>query len=253
MLKINNLVKIFNEDLSDDLKKIALNDVSVNINEGDFVTVIGGNGSGKSTFFNLISGVHEPDSGEIILDGVLLNNLKEFQRSKYLGRVFQDPLIGTAGNMSVLENMYLAKQKGTRRKLKFAFNKNDEVLFKSQIKSLGLGIEDFMETRINLLSGGQRQAVTLLMATLNKPKLLLLDEHTAALDPKTATTVLNLTKEIVENNNITTIMITHNLSDALKYGNRLIMFKEGKIVLDCSGQDKENLDANDLFKLFNNI
>lgn len=250
MLKINNLTKVFNSDLSDDLKKVAVNDVSVTINEGDFVTIIGSNGSGKSTFFNLISGVYDVDCGEIILDDVPITNLKEFERAKYLGRVFQDPLLGTAGNMSILENMHLANLKNKKRGLKFAFNKNDEQNFKNQIAKLDLGLENMLSKKISLLSGGQRQAITLLMATLNKPKLLLLDEHTAALDPKTANTVLTLTNELVTKGNITTIMITHNISDALKYGNRIIMFKKGKIALDYSGQDKENLTVMDIFQLF---
>lgn len=250
MLKISNLTKVFNSDLSRDMQKTALNDVSVNIKEGEFVTIIGGNGSGKSTFFNIISGVYEVDSGTIELDNVLLNNLKEYQRAKYLGRVFQDPLIGTAGNMSVIENMHLANKKGSKRGFRFVFNKEDEKLFEEKIKQLDLGLENFMNKKISLLSGGQRQAITLLMATLQKPKLLLLDEHTAALDPKTADKVLSITKDVVTKNNLTTIMITHNITDAIKYGNRILMFKDGQIVLDLSNEEKQKLTVNQVLQLF---
>lgn len=250
MLKINNITKVFNSDLSTDMQKVALNDVSINIKEGEFVTIIGGNGSGKSTFFNIISGVYEVDSGTIKLDNVLLNNLKEYQRAKYLGRVFQDPLIGTAGNMSVIENMHLANKKGRKRSLRFVFNKEDEKNFEKKIKQLDLGLENFMNKKICLLSGGQRQAITLLMATLQKPKLLLLDEHTAALDPKTADKVLSITQDVVTKNNLTTIMITHNISDAIKYGNRILMFKDGKIVLDLSNEEKQKLTVKQVLQLF---
>lgn len=252
MLKISNLNKGFNLSESEELRKIAVDDVSVTINEGDFVTIIGGNGSGKSTFFNLISGVHESDSGSIILDDINITHLKEYKRAKLLGRVFQDPLIGTAGEMSVIENMYLANKKGLKRSLRWSFNKKDEESFAEMLKSLDLGLESFLNKKIKLLSGGQRQAITLLMAILNKPKLLLLDEHTAALDPKTASTVLELTKKIVDEQKITTIMITHNISDAIKYGNRLIMFKEGKIAFDVRGKEKENLKLIDVLSLFEN-
>lgn len=253
MLEINNLYKVFNSDMAEDLRKVALNDVSVTINKDDFVTIIGSNGSGKSTFFNTISGLYTPDSGTILLDNTDITNLKEFKRASLIGRVFQDPLIGTAGDMSVLENLYLAYKKGEKRKLKWVFNKKDEDYFYEMVKNLDLGIENNLNQKIKFLSGGQRQAITLLMATLKKPKLLLLDEHTAALDPKTANIVLELTKKIVLEQNIPTIMITHNISDAIKYGNRIIMFKDGKIVLDVSGSAKEKLTVTKVLSKFESI
>lgn len=253
MLEINNLYKVFNSDMAEDLRKVALNDVSVTINKDDFVTIIGSNGSGKSTFFNTISGLYTPDSGTILLDNTDITNLKEFKRASLIGRVFQDPLIGTAGDMSVLENLYLSYKKGEKRKLKWVFNKKDEEYFYEMVKNLDLGIENNLNQKIKFLSGGQRQAITLLMATLKKPKLLLLDEHTAALDPKTANIVLELTKKIVLEQNIPTIMITHNISDAIKYGNRIIMFKDGKIVLDVSGSAKEKLTVTKVLSKFESI
>lgn len=253
MLEINNLYKVFNSDMAEDLRKVALNDVSVTINKDDFVTIIGSNGSGKSTFFNTICGLYTPDSGTILLDNTDITNLKEFKRASLIGRVFQDPLIGTAADMSVLENLYLAFKKGEKRKLKWVFNKNDEEYFYEMVKNLDLGIENNLSQKIKFLSGGQRQAITLLMATLKKPKLLLLDEHTAALDPKTANIVLELTKKIVLDQNIPTIMITHNISDAIKYGNRVIMFKDGKIVLDVSGSAKEKLTITEVLSKFESI
>lgn len=250
MLKVKNLTKVFNEDLPKDLRKVALNDVSININEGDFITVIGSNGSGKSTFLNLISGMYDVSNGKIILNDIDVTNLKEHERAKYIGRVFQDPLIGTAKDMSVLENLYIAKKKGHKRKLKWTFNNKDYKTFVKLVERLNLDLEKNLEQKIGLLSGGQRQAITLLMAIMNKPNLLLLDEHTAALDPKTAKVVLKITNELVKEENLTTIMITHNMNDALKYGNRLIMFDEGKIVLDVSGKDKEKLSIKDLLIKF---
>lgn len=253
MLKIENLTKIFNEDLSSDLVKVALDNVSVNIEKGEFVTIIGGNGSGKSTFLNTISGLLKETSGVIKLNDININKLKEHERAKYIGRVFQDPLLGTAANMSVLENLYLASHKGTKRKLKWSFNKESEKKFINKVSELNLNLENNLHQKIGLLSGGQRQAITLLMAAMNNPSLLLLDEHTAALDPKTAQVVLNITNKIVKENEITTIMITHNMKDALTYGNRLIMFSEGKIVLDVKGEEKKNLKIIDLLEKFENI
>lgn len=253
MLKLENATKIFNKDLSSDLVKVALDNINLEINKGDFITIIGGNGSGKTTLLNVISGIYKLDNGTITLNDKSINNLKEYQRAKFLGRVFQDPLLGTAGNMSVLENLYLASQKGRKRKLKWAFHKDKEIEFFELIKSLGLNIESSLTQKIGLLSGGQRQAITLLMATLQKPEILLLDEHTAALDPKTADVVLELTNDLVTKNNLTTLMITHNMKDALKYGNRLIMFKDGKIVLDVKNEDKANLTVKDLLFKFEDI
>lgn len=250
MLKIKNLTKVFNEDLSDDLIKTALDNINIHIEDGEFVTVIGGNGSGKSTFLNVISGMVKETSGDILLNDININKLKEYERAKYIGRVFQDPLLGTAHNMSVLENLYLASHKGKKRKLKWSFKREEEMKFNKLISELNLNLENNLTQKIGLLSGGQRQAITLLMAVMNDPNLLLLDEHTAALDPKTAKVVLNLTEEIVNKNKITTIMITHNMKDALTYGNRLIMFNEGKIVLDVKGEEKNNLKIKDLLEKF---
>lgn len=253
MLKIQNVTKTFNKEMSKDLVKVALDNINLEINEGDFVTIIGSNGSGKTTLLNVISGVHKIDNGNILINNKNINDLKEHQRAKFLGRVFQDPLLGTAGTMSVLENLYLANQKGRNRKLKWAFNKKEEEKFYNLVKELNLNIENNLTQKIGLLSGGQRQAITLLMATLQKPDILLLDEHTAALDPKTAEVVLNLTNELIKKHNLTTLMITHNMRDALNYGNRLIMFKEGKIVLDVKGKEKDKLTIKDLLFKFEDI
>lgn len=250
MIKLNNLTKIFNaEDIN---MKIALNNINLHIKEGEFVTIIGANGSGKSTLFNLICGNYLPSNGEIILANRNVSNEKINKRIKNIGIVFQDPLKGTAAAMSVLENLTIAKMRNRRKRLVWGFNSEDESFLAKQLKTLNLGLEEFLHQKIGLLSGGQRQAITLLMATLSEPKLLLLDEHTAALDPKTAKTVLNITKEIVTKNNLTTIMITHNMKDALELGNRLIMLKEGEIVLDISGEEKTNMTIESLVKLFYN-
>lgn len=250
MLKIENLTKVFNEDLSEDLIKTALDNVSLHIEKGEFVTVIGGNGSGKSTFLNTISGMIKETNGNILLNDININKLREHERAKYIGRVFQDPLLGTAHNMSVLENLYLANHKGKKRRLKWSFKKELENDFINLVSELNLNLENNIHQKIGLLSGGQRQAITLLMAVMNDPNLLLLDEHTAALDPKTANNVLNITDKIVKENNITTIMITHNMKDALTYGDRLIMFSNGKIVLDVKGEEKKNLKIRDLLEKF---
>lgn len=248
MLKITSLTKIFNKDTTNE--KVALNNVSIEINDGDFITIIGGNGSGKTTFLNLISGVYIPDNGTIEINGDNVTNLLEHKRAKFLGRVFQDPMLGTASNMSILENLSIAYQKGQRKTLKWGFKKQNNDLFKEKLSSLNLGLEHNIEQKMGLLSGGQRQAITLIMATLKKPKLLLLDEHTAALDPKTAKTVLELTNQMIVEEKITTIMITHNMRDALKYGNRLLMFNNGEIILDVSGKEKEKLTIESLLKMF---
>lgn len=248
MLKVNNLTKVFNKDTTNE--KVALNKVSVDIHDGDFITVIGGNGSGKTTFLNLISGVYIPDQGTIEINGNNVTNLVEHKRAKFLGRVFQDPMQGTAANMSILENMSIAYQKGQRKTLKWGFKKQNNQIFKEKLATLNLSLENNIEQKMGLLSGGQRQAITLIMATLNKPKLLLLDEHTAALDPKTAKTVLELTNEMIQKEKITTIMITHNMRDALKYGNRLLMFNKGEIIFDVNGKEKEALTIEALLKKF---
>lgn len=250
MLEIKDLTMVFNKEQSIENHKIALNHVDLKVEEGDFITVIGGNGSGKSTLMNMISGVFFPDGGSIILDGLDITHLSEEKRAVSLGRVFQDPLMGTCGNMSILENLEIASRRGEKPNLKWGFSKEKLPKYKELLHSLDLGLENRLNQKVGLLSGGQRQAVTLIMATLKQPKLLLLDEHTAALDPKTARKVLELTDKIVNENKITTIMITHNMRDAIKYGNRLLMLNNGKIVLDIKGDEKKNLTIEQLLKYF---
>ncbi len=252
MLEIKNVTKIFNKEEGIENQKIALNNVSLKINNGDFVTVIGGNGSGKSTLMNIISGVFQPDEGKVIIDGKDVTKMSESKRAMYLGRVFQDPNMGTAPNMSILENLEIASRRGKVSSLRWGFRKENQTKFEKTLAKLNLGLEKRMTQKVGLLSGGQRQAVTLIMATLNKPKLLLLDEHTAALDPKTAKKVLDLTNEVINENKLTTLMITHNMKDALKYGNRLIMLSEGRIVLDVSEAEKNKLSIEDLLLKFEN-
>ena len=250
MLKIQNGVKIFNLTGHEDDKRIAMNHMNLEIKEGEWVTIIGGNGSGKSTLMNVISGVHMLDEGHVFIDNEDVTKLPEYQRAKFLGRVFQDPNMGTAGMISIEENMSLASRRMKKKTLKLGFRKEDRELYKEMIASLNLGLEDRLLQKVGLLSGGQRQAITLLMATLENPKILLLDEHTAALDPKTAKIVLDITEQIVTKNKITTLMITHNMRDAIKYGNRLIMLDAGKVVLDISGEEKEKLTIEDLLRKF---
>lgn len=248
MLTVNNLYKTFNQGTVNE--KRVINDLSLHLNRGDFVTVIGGNGAGKSTLLNLIAGVFPPDRGNILLDGEDITQLPEYRRAKYLGRVFQDPMMGTAANMEIQENLALAYRRGKRRGLKWGISTKEKQIYIDKLNNLGLGLETRMSSKVGLLSGGQRQALTLLMATLQEPKLLLLDEHTAALDPSTADRVLELTREIVSANNLTTLMITHNMKQAIQYGNRLIMMYEGKIIYDVSGEDKKELKVTDLLKKF---
>lgn len=250
MLKVENVTKIYNKSMNAEDIKVALNNVSLEVNNGDFITVIGGNGSGKSTLLNIISGSQGVDEGKIIIDNIDVTKLKEHKRAKYIGIVFQDPMQGTAANMSVVENMLVAYRRAKVKTLNWGFDKSLAEEFKYQLRDLNLGLETRLNQKIGFLSGGQRQAITLLMATLDKPKLLLLDEHTAALDPKTAKTVLELTERIVSENNLTTIMITHNMKDALRYGNRILMLNEGRIVLDASGEEKKKLSIEDLLKKF---
>ncbi|MCR5422298.1 MAG: ATP-binding cassette domain-containing protein [Bacilli bacterium] len=251
MLKVENIVKTFNLTGNAEDVRIALNNVSLEVNEGDFITIIGGNGSGKSTLMNIISGVFLPDSGHVYIDNECVDKLKEHQRAKYLGRVFQDPMMGTSANMSVLENCELAIRRGQRRSaFKWGFTKDHYHFFEQEMIKLDLGLESRMNQKVGLLSGGQRQALTLLMASFEKPKILLLDEHTAALDPKTAEKVMTITNEIVTSEHITTLMITHNMKDAIKYGNRLIMLNNGSIILDIKGEEKAKLSVEDLLKKF---
>ena len=248
MLSLKNVSKTFNMGTVNEKKAII--NLSLDVEEGDFITVIGGNGAGKSTLLNLIAGVYLPEQGTIELDGQNVTRLKEFKRAKYLGTVFQDPMMGTAANMEIQENLALAYRRGKFRGLSWGVTRKDKIQFKSQLKILGLGLEDRMTAKVGLLSGGQRQALTLLMATMKKPKVLLLDEHTAALDPKTAEKVLSVTEELTSMNNLTTIMITHNMKDAIRYGNRLIMMNEGNIIYDVRGEEKKNLTVAQLLEKF---
>ena len=248
MLKLEHLYKTFNPGTIN--QKVALSDLSLHLNPGDFVTVIGGNGAGKSTMLNAIAGVWAVDSGRIILDGQDVTALPEHKRAKLIGRVFQDPMMGTAPNMQLEENLALAMRRGQRRGLGWGVTKAEREVYREKLKTLNLGLEDRMTVKVGLLSGGQRQALTLLMASLQKPKLLLLDEHTAALDPATAAKVLELSDRIIAENQLTALMITHNMSDAIKHGNRLIMMSEGKIILDISGEEKKKLTKQMLMDKF---
>ena len=248
MLEIIDIHKTFNAGTINE--KRALQGVSLHLKPGDFVTVIGGNGAGKSTLMNSVSGAYPVDAGKILIDGVDVTHLPEHKRAQYIGRVFQDPMMGTAATMQIEENLALAARRGKPRTLRGGITKAERENYREQLKILDLGLEDRLTARVGLLSGGQRQALTLLMATMNKPKLLLLDEHTAALDPKTALKVLTLSAKIVEENHLTTMMITHNMKDAIKYGNRLIMMYEGHIIYDVSGEEKKKLQVSDLLAKF---
>ena len=248
MLELKNIRKTFNPGTVNE--KVALNDLNLTLNDGDFVTVIGGNGAGKSTMLNLIAGTYLPDSGQILLDGRDVTRLPEHKRAEYLGRVFQDPMMGTAATMQIEENMALAARRGMKRTLRPGITRADREDYRERLKLLDLGLENRMTTKVGLLSGGQRQALTLLMATLKKPKVLLLDEHTAALDPKTAEKVLAMSDKVVGENHLTTMMVTHNMRDAIIHGNRLIMMDAGHIVVDISGEDKKKLTVPDLLDMF---
>ncbi len=248
MLKITNVKKTFNIGTINE--KMALNNIDFKMNQGDFVTIIGGNGAGKSTLLNMIAGVYPIDAGVILLDDVDISRLAEHTRAKYLGRVFQDPMRGTAAGMEIQENLALAYRRGKIRGLRWGITKEEKELYFERLKELDLGLENRMSSKVGLLSGGQRQALTLLMAALQKPKILLLDEHTAALDPKTAKKVLDLTDLIVNEDNLTALMVTHNMKDAIRMGNRLIMMHEGRIIYDVSGEEKKNLHVSDLLAKF---
>lgn len=251
MLEIKNVYKTFNAGTVNE--KVALKGLDLTLEDGDFVTVIGGNGAGKSTMLNAVAGVWPIDMGKILIDGQDVTRLSEHQRAKYIGRVFQDPMMGTAATMGIEENLALAARRGVARSLRAGITKKEREEYHELLKTLDLGLEDRMTSKVGLLSGGQRQAVTLLMATLKKPKLLLLDEHTAALDPKTAAKVLELSQKIVSENHLTTLMITHNMKDAIKYGNRLIMMHEGHIIYDVRGEEKANLQVSDLLQRFEQV
>ena len=248
MLELKNLYKTFNAGTVNE--KRAIDGLDLTLEDGDFVTIIGGNGAGKSTTLNLIAGVFPADQGNIILDGVDITRLPEHKRAKHLGRVFQDPMMGTAATMGIEENLALANRRGQRRTLRPGITAQEREKFRKQLAALGLGLEDRMTSKVGLLSGGQRQALTLLMATLKKPRLLLLDEHTAALDPKTADKVLQITEEIVARDKLTTLMVTHNMKHAIQYGNGLIMMDAGKVVVDIRGEEKKNLTVRDLLEKF---
>ena len=248
MLKITNLHKTFNPGTVN--AKTALDGLNLTINDGDFVTVIGGNGAGKSTLLNAISGVWKPDCGTIEIDGVDVTGMPEYKRAAFLGRVFQDPMKGTAPDMEIAENLSIASKRGVKRKLIRGVTKADRAEYRELLATLELGLEERLSTKVGLLSGGQRQAITLLMATLRRPKLLLLDEHTAALDPKTAAKVLEITDKLVTENHLTTLMITHNMHDAIVHGNRLIMLHNGHVAVDISGEEKKKLTIGQLLALF---
>lgn len=248
MLEIRNLYKTFNPGTVNE--KRALNGINLTLEDGDFVTVIGGNGAGKSTMLNAIAGVWPIDEGEILIDGEDVTKLPEYKRAAYLGRVFQDPMNGTAATMGIAENLALARRRGQKRTLRIGLSALERESYREILAPLGLGLEDRLTSKVGLLSGGQRQALTLLMATLKKPKLLLLDEHTAALDPKTAAKVLEATDMIVNRDKLTTLMITHNMRDAIAHGNRLIMMMDGQIILDIRGEEKQSLTVEDLLHKF---
>ena len=248
MLDIQNVTKTFNAKTVNE--RVALNNISLHLDDEDFVTVIGGNGAGKSTLLNAIAGVWPVDSGNIVVDGTDLTGIAEYKRAALLGRVFQDPMMGTAATMQIEENLALAARRGKKRTLKAGITKEERALFRDRLAELGLGLENRMTAKVGLLSGGQRQALTLLMATLNKPKLLLLDEHTAALDPRTAAKVLELSEKIIRENHLMTLMVTHNMKDAIRYGNRLIMMNEGRVILDISGEEKKQLTMDSIVELF---
>ena len=251
MLKIENISKTFNPGTINEKK--ALSDLSLHLAPGDFVTVIGGNGAGKSTMLNAVAGVWPVDSGSIIIDGINVTGECEHKRAKYIGRVFQDPMMGTAPSMQIEENLALAMRRGKRRGLGWEIGKAEREEYREKLRELGLGLEDRLTAKVGLLSGGQRQALTLFMATLQKPKLLLLDEHTAALDPTTAAKVLELSDKLITENNLTAMMITHNMKDAINHGNRLIMMNEGRIIFDVEGEEKKKLTKHDLMDKFAEI
>lgn len=248
MLEIINIHKTFNKGTINE--KPALQGVNLHLKPGDFVTIIGGNGAGKSTTLNAIAGVWPVDEGSIVIDGENITGYPEYKRAKFLGRVFQDPMTGTAATMEIGENLALAARRGQKRGLGWGITRAEKEQYHEMLKVLDLGLEDRMSTKVGLLSGGQRQALTLLMASLKKPKLLLLDEHTAALDPKTAAKVLDLTNNIVTENNLTAMMVTHNMKDAIRMGNRLVMMHEGRIIYDVEGEEKKNLHVSDLLAKF---
>lgn len=251
MLEIKNIHKTFHKGTINE--KAALRGINWTLHDGDFVTIIGGNGAGKSTLLNMLSGVYYVDEGQILIDGEDITNLPEHKRAKYFGRVFQDPMTGTAADMQIEENMALAARRGKPRTLRLGIRKEEREKYRELLATLNLGLENRLTAKVGLLSGGQRQAITLLMATMQHPKLLLLDEHTAALDPKTAAKVLEISEKIISENHLTAMMVTHNMKDAITYGNRLIMMHEGQIIYDVSGEEKKNLKVADLLEKFEEV
>jgi len=251
MLEIKNISKTFNANSVNE--KVALRDLSLSLENGEFVTVIGGNGAGKSTMLNAVAGVYPVDAGEIRIDGADVTRLPEHKRAALIGRVFQDPMMGTASGMGIEENLALALRRGLRRGLRWGITGKERERYRELLADLGLGLEDRLTTKVGLLSGGQRQALTLLMATLKKPKLLLLDEHTAALDPKTGANVLQITQDIIRRDCLTTLMVTHNMRDAIAFGSRLVMFYEGRIVIDVSDGEKQKLTVEKLLDMFSRV
>lgn len=251
MLRIEDVYKTFNAGTINEKK--ALCGVNLTLEEGEFVTVIGGNGAGKSTTLNAVAGVWPVDSGRIYIGGDDVTRLSEYKRAKYLGRVFQDPMTGTATTMSIEENMAIAARRGKTRRLTWGITKAERDTYREMLKTLNLGLEDRLTSKVGLLSGGQRQAITLLMASIQKPKLLLLDEHTAALDPKTAAKVLEISDKIIAENHLTAMMVTHNMRDAIAHGNRLIMMHEGKVILNIAGEEKRKLTVEDLLHQFERV
>lgn len=248
MLKLTNVSKTFNENTCNATN--ALKDITLEVKDNDFITIIGGNGAGKSTLLNSIAGVFKLSAGQIILSGKNITDMPEYKRANFIGRVFQDPLMGTSPDMTIEENLSMALNKSSSLSLKWAMNKKKRNIIKEHLEEINLGLEKRLDTKVKLLSGGQRQALTLLMATIIEPELLLLDEHTAALDPATAIKINDLTQKIVSNNNITTLMITHNMKDALKFGNRMLMMNHGKIIIDIEGKTKNNMTINHLLEVF---
>ena len=252
MLKIEHLRKTFNPGTINE--NHIFKDLNLEVQDGDFISIIGSNGAGKSTMLNAVAGSIIPDGGKITLNDKDITTMSEVKRAKYIGHVFQDPMMGTAPNMWIMENLALANRRGNRHTLKWGMPKGEELeMYKEQLAKLGLGLEDRLQTKVGLLSGGQRQAITLLMATIKKPELLLLDEHTAALDPKTAAVVLEISDKIVKENNLTTLMVTHNMQNAIDYGNRLIMMHEGAVIYDVRGEEKKKLKVADLLEKFSSL
>lgn len=251
MLRIKNLCKVFNRNTVNE--NIVFKNLSLNVNSGDFITIIGSNGAGKSTLLNIIAGTLEEDEGSVALDGKELYGMQEYKRAENIGRVFQDPAKGTAPDMTILENLSMAFNKGKPFGLTFGVSKKNISMFKTMLSELDLGLEDKLNTKVGLLSGGQRQALSLISAVMSKPQLLLLDEHTAALDPKTSERIIEITEKVVRDNKTTTLMVTHNLNHALKLGNRLVMMHRGNIALDISGEEKCSLNAEKLLKCFDTV